>query len=139
MVVSRLVYRKGIDLLAGVIPIICAKYPKIKFYIGGDGPKRIVLEEVIERNHLHNRVSLLGAVNHDEVRKVLVLGDIFLNSSLTEAFCMAIVEAASCGLQVVSTHVGGVPEVLPKELIWFAEPSVHVSVQHLRCLANIIF
>lgn len=38
-------------------------------------------------------------------------GHIFVNASLTEAFCMAIVEAASVGLMVVSTRVGGVPEV----------------------------
>ena len=45
-----------------------------------------------------------------------VQGDIFINASLTEAFCMAIVEAAAAGLMVVSTAVGGVPEVgLKKE------------------------
>ena len=128
VVVSRLVYRKGIDLLVGVIPHVCAKYPKIKFLIGGEGPKRIIIEEVIERNRLQNQVTLLGPIKHDKVRDVLVMGDIFLNSSLTEAFCMAIVEAAACGLQVVSTQVGGIVEVLPKELIWFAEPSVQVCV-----------
>lgn len=37
---------------------------------------------------------------------------------------MAIVEAASCGLQVVSTKVGGIPEVLPSELIILTEPNV---------------
>jgi len=42
---------------------------------------------------------------------VQVRGDIFINASLTEAFCMAIVEAAAAGLMVVSTAVGGVPEV----------------------------
>lgn len=46
------------------------------------------------------RVRLLGALEHQDVRNVLVQGHIFLNTSLTEAFCMAIVEAASCGLQV---------------------------------------
>lgn len=46
------------------------------------------------------RVRLLGALEHQDVRDVLVQGHIFLNTSLTEAFCMAIVEAASCGLQV---------------------------------------
>jgi phosphatidylinositol glycan class A protein len=51
------------------------------------------------------------------VRDVLTRGDIFLNCSLTEAFCIAIVEAASCGLLVVSTKVGGVPEVLPPHMI----------------------
>lgn len=48
------------------------------------------------------RVRLLGALEHKDVRNVLVQGHIFLNTSLTEAFCMAIVEAASCGLQVKS-------------------------------------
>ncbi len=37
---------------------------------------------------------------------------------------MAIVEAASCGLQVVSTKVGGIPEVLPSVLILLTEPNV---------------
>ncbi|XP_058518427.1 phosphatidylinositol N-acetylglucosaminyltransferase subunit A-like [Ochotona princeps] len=92
--------------------------------IGGEGPKRIILEEVRERYQLHNRVHLLGALDHKDVRNVLVQGHIFLNTSLTEAFCMAIVEAASCGLQVVSTRVGGIPEVLPEDLIILCEPSV---------------
>uniref|UniRef100_A0A8D2HNJ5 Phosphatidylinositol glycan anchor biosynthesis class A n=1 Tax=Urocitellus parryii TaxID=9999 RepID=A0A8D2HNJ5_UROPR len=70
------------------------------------------------------RVRLLGALEHKDVRNVLVQGHIFLNTSLTEAFCMAIVEAASCGLQVVSTRVGGIPEVLPEDLIILCEPSV---------------
>jgi phosphatidylinositol glycan class A protein len=132
VVISRLVYRKGVDLLAGVIPIICSKYQKVRFIVGGDGPKRIVLEELVEMYHLQDRVTLLGAVKHENVRNVLVEGDIFLNSSLTEAFCMAIVEAASCGLQVVSTNVGGIPEVLPQDLIWLADPSVDGLVEALE-------
>ena len=48
----------------------------------------------------HCRVRLLGALEHKDVRGVLVQGHIFLNTSLTEAFCMAILEGASCGLQV---------------------------------------
>uniref|UniRef100_A0A7M4EDF2 Phosphatidylinositol glycan anchor biosynthesis class A n=1 Tax=Crocodylus porosus TaxID=8502 RepID=A0A7M4EDF2_CROPO len=124
VVVSRLVYRKGIDLLSGIIPELCQKYPDLNFLVGGEGPKRIVLEEVRERYQLHDRVRLLGALEHQDVRNVLVQGHIFLNTSLTEAFCMAIVEAASCGLQVVSTRVGGIPEVLPEDLIILCEPSV---------------
>lgn len=51
------------------------------------------------------RVRLLGALEHQDVRNVLVQGHIFLNTSLTEAFCMAIVEAASCGLQVTESEL----------------------------------
>ena len=62
------------------------------------------------------RVELLGAVPHIAVRDVLIRGDIFLNCSLTESFCIAILEAACCGLYVVATDVGGVPEVLSDEM-----------------------
>ncbi|CAN7988359.1 unnamed protein product [Ixodes pacificus] len=124
VVVSRLVYRKGVDLMAGVIPVICSRHPNVQFIIAGDGPKRLVIEEVRERHRLQERILMLGAVDHVSVRDVMVLGDIFLNASLTEAFCMAIVEACACGLQVVSTRVGGVPEVLPPDLIWLCDPSV---------------
>lgn len=48
---------------------------------------------------------------HDVMTDMQLQGHIFVNASLTEAFCMAIVEAASVGLLVVSTRVGGVPEV----------------------------
>ena len=120
---SRLVYRKGIDLLAAVLPELCRRHPHVNVVIGGDGPKRGVLEAAIAREGLEGRVSLLGAVPPDQVRGVLVRGQVFLNTSLTEAFCMALVEAAAAGLLVVSTRVGGVPEVLPEDLLILADPS----------------
>lgn len=123
VIISRLVYRKGIDLLAGVIPKL-RPMKNVNFIIGGDGPKRTLLEEVREKANMQDRIVILGALNHSEVREVLWCGHIFLNTSLTEAFCMAIVEAASCGLQVVSTCVGGIPEVLPPELIILTEPTI---------------
>ncbi|XP_055071961.2 phosphatidylinositol N-acetylglucosaminyltransferase subunit A [Misgurnus anguillicaudatus] len=138
VVISRLVYRKGIDLLSGIIPELCGKHPDLCFLIGGEGPKRIVLEEVREKYQLHDRVRLLGALDHKDVRDVLVQGHIFLNTSLTEAFCMAIVEGASCGLQVVSTRVGGIPEVLPNELMTLCEPTVRSICDGLETvIANI--
>jgi glycosyltransferase involved in cell wall biosynthesis len=53
-----------------------------------------------EKHQLHDRVEMLGAIQHGDVRNVLVRGHIFLNCSLTEAFCIAILEAVSCGLYV---------------------------------------
>ncbi len=87
VIVSRLVYRKGTDLLAGVIPLICAHHPDVHFIIGkcskscdnlidhvtlsgGDGPKRVLLEEVREKHQLHDRVELLGGLEHSHVRDV---------------------------------------------------------------------
>jgi phosphatidylinositol glycan class A protein len=61
VLLSRLVYRKGIDLLIKIIPIICLKYPNIHFIIGGDGPKKLLLEEMKEFYQLHDRIELLGS------------------------------------------------------------------------------
>ena len=51
--------------------------------------------------------------------------------SLTESFCIAILEAACCGLFVVSTRVGGVPEVLPPDMMQFAEPDADMLLAAL--------
>lgn len=65
-------------------------------------------------------------------------GHIFLNTSLTEAYCMAIVEATSCGLQVVSTRVGGIPEVLPSNLITLTDASIDALYVGLRAAIETI-
>jgi phosphatidylinositol glycan class A protein len=135
---SRLVYRKGIDLLAAVLPELCRRHPRVHFLIGGDGPKRATLERAVAAAGLQARVTLVGAVPPDRVRDLLVQGAVFLNCSLTEAFCMALVEAAAAGLLVVSTAVGGVPEVLPAGMVELAEPSPEGLVAAVgRALARV--
>jgi len=87
---------------------------------------------LIEKHNLHGRVELLGGLPHDQVRDVLCRGHIFLNTSLTESFCIAILEAACCGLLVVTTDVGGVPEVLPPHMAYLAKPDEKSIVRQLR-------
>ena len=132
VVVSRMFYRKGVDLLVDIIPEIIKKYPDVYFIIGGDGPKKAILEAMRDKYNLADRMELLGRVPHEKVREVLCRGHIFLNTSLTEAFCIAIIEAASCGLLCVSTNVGGVPEVLPPDMIYLAPASPKPMIEQLE-------
>ncbi|KAJ9529366.1 hypothetical protein QJQ45_013801 [Haematococcus lacustris] len=120
---NRLVYRKGVDLLALALPYVCRKHPNLRVVIGGGGPKMRLLQLMVQEHGLHDRVVLAGPVPCEEAARFLQQGHVFVNASLTEAFCMAIVEAAACGLTVVSTRVGGVPEVLPPDMMELAEPS----------------
>jgi phosphatidylinositol N-acetylglucosaminyltransferase subunit A len=122
VVISRLFYNKGTDLLVAAIPRICSIYPTVRFIVAGSGPKAIDLEQMIEKHQLQDRVEMLGPIRHEEVRDVMVRGHIYLHPSLTEAFGTVIVEAASCGLYVVCTRVGGIPEVLPSHMTVFARP-----------------
>mmetsp|Transcript_31400 Transcript_31400/g.47093 ORF Transcript_31400/g.47093 Transcript_31400/m.47093 type:complete len:194 (+) Transcript_31400:154-735(+) len=86
---------------------------------------------MVERERLQDRVELLGFVPSGSVRDTLVRGHVFLNCSLTESFCIAILEAASAGLYVVSTNVGGVPEVLPPDMIHLSDPNIDSLVEGL--------
>ena len=106
-----------------IIPEIIQKHPNVHFIIGGDGPKMGLMREMRDKFNIADRVELLGSINNNQVRDVLCRGHIFMNASLTEAFCIAILEAASCGLLCVSTNVGGVSEVLPPDMILLADPS----------------
>ncbi|GMM34709.1 phosphatidylinositol N-acetylglucosaminyltransferase [Saccharomycopsis crataegensis] len=124
VVISRLFPNKGADLLNAIIPSICAKNKKVEFIIAGDGPRFIDLDQMIENHRLQDRVKLIGSIKHEEVRDIMIQGDIYLHASLTEAFGTVLVEAASCGLLVVTTRVGGIPEVLPSHMTVFANPSV---------------
>lgn len=122
VVISRLFYNKGTDLLIAAIPRILASHPNVRFIIAGSGPKAIDLQQMLERNVLQDKVEMIGSIRHEEVRDVMVRGHIYLHPSLTEAFGTVIVEAASCGLYVVCTRVGGIPEVLPQHMTTFAKP-----------------
>lgn len=86
----------------------------------------------MEKHNLHGRVELLGGLPHDKVRDVLCRGHIFLNTSLTESFCIAILEAVCCGLLVVTTDAGGIPEVLPPHMAYLGKPEERSILRQLK-------
>mmetsp|Transcript_512 Transcript_512/g.527 ORF Transcript_512/g.527 Transcript_512/m.527 type:complete len:301 (+) Transcript_512:514-1416(+) len=131
--VSRLEYRKGADFLVDIIPAMLEKYPtQLKFLIGGGGSKMAVIKNMVEKRELTDKVTLLGAILPNNVRNTLVQGDIFLNTSLTESFCIANLEAGCSGCLVVSTSVGGVPEVLPPHMTYLAETTTESIMEQLE-------
>ncbi len=136
--IARLELRKGADLLVQLAPRVCRLVPNARFLIAGDGKKRPLVEEMRDVHGLGERVVLLGNVSHRQVRSVLVQGDIFLNCSLTEAFCMAILEASAVGLHVVTTCVGGIPEVLPVDMVSLARPTADdLLAKLLNCIPRL--
>lgn len=106
-----------------IIPRLCKKYPNVHWIIGGGGDKLDQVRFLVSKFKLEDRVEVLGRIPTGGVCAMLNRGHIFLNSSITEAFCIAALEAAAAGLLVVTTNVGGTPEVLPKEVMILAEPN----------------
>jgi N-acetyl-alpha-D-glucosaminyl L-malate synthase BshA len=77
----------------------------------GDGPERVRAQNVAEEEGVSNRVLFLG--KQASVAELLSCTDLFLLPSEQEAFGLVALEAMACGVPVVATNVGGIPEVLP--------------------------
>jgi len=87
----------------------------------GDGPVRAEACETARRLGLGPRVLFLG--ERDALPELLSPADVFLLTSSEESFGLSALEALSCGVPVVATAVGGVPEVLRDGETGFLSPA----------------
>lgn len=102
--VCRLVAIKNLPLLFQAV----ARLP-VRLYVVGDGPEQTNLAELIEQSGLQAQIRLLG--RRSDVHEFLVACDLFVLSSRSESFGIAVGEALLMGVPVVSTNVGGISEI----------------------------
>ncbi|MBI2420181.1 MAG: N-acetyl-alpha-D-glucosaminyl L-malate synthase BshA [Ignavibacteriales bacterium] len=99
---------------------IVRKEVNAKLVLVGDGPERSDCERMIRELDLQNSVIFLG--KQDGLSDILNAADLFLLPSQSESFGLSALEAMACGLPVVSSSVGGIPElVLHNETGFIAE------------------
>ncbi len=91
-----------------ILSIVNKEIPT-KLILVGDGPDRFDCERLARELNLQNDVIFLG--KQDGLEEILTCADIFLMPSQSESFGLAALEAMSCGLPVVSSSVGGLPEL----------------------------
>jgi glycosyltransferase involved in cell wall biosynthesis len=83
-----------------------------KLLIIGAGSEKEKSESLVHELGLENRVFLIGWVDHKGVWSYLKQSTVFVLPSLSEGTPRAILEAMMCGLPVVATKVGGIPEMI---------------------------
>jgi colanic acid/amylovoran biosynthesis glycosyltransferase len=109
---GRLEYVKGFVFAFLGIQQLVKEGIDVEYRIVGGGKEEEYLRFLIQRLRLENSVKLMGPLSPDKVGLELAAADIYLSSSLSEGISNAVLEAMAIGLPVVSTNVGGMPEVI---------------------------
>ncbi|MBM7094625.1 N-acetyl-alpha-D-glucosaminyl L-malate synthase BshA [Bacillus sp. H-16] len=83
---------------------------KAKLILIGDGPEHRVVNELVRELGLEKEVLFLG--NQKRIADLLSMSDLKLLLSEKESFGLVLLEAMACGLPVIGTNIGGIPEVI---------------------------
>ena len=102
--------QKAPEDLVAVAELVCSRMPKVKFVLIGDGALRPRIQALIDQRGLHERVRLAGW--RRDVDRAMGSFDALLLTSHWEGLPRVMLEAASAGLPIVATKVGGVEEAV---------------------------
>ena len=100
---------KRVKDIVRVFARVAAEMPAVLIMVG-DGPDRIDAEAEARELGLHEKVFFLGKI--DAVAPLLAGADLFLLPSASESFGLSALEALACGVPVIGSNVGGLPEVV---------------------------
>jgi colanic acid/amylovoran biosynthesis glycosyltransferase len=124
LTIARLHYIKGIDLLIEAAALLKKREIRFCWKVIGSGTKNYQERyqyHIFERG-LENEVQLTGKLSHNETIALLKDADLYIQPSLNEGFCNAVLEAQASGKLTIASKVGGLPEnIVDGETGWLFE------------------
>ena len=115
LTVRNLDPRMGLDNLLKCIAILRKKREDIYLTIGGEGPEKRSLEDMVSKYALANTVNFTGFIPSELLAEYYAAADFFiLPTRSLEGFGLVTPEAMACGTPVLGTPVGGTKEILSK-------------------------
>ncbi len=114
---------KRIDDLVYSMCIITKKEPNAQLILVGDGPERHRIERLIDRLDLRKNILVTGY--RSDVAERINCADALVLCSETENAPLTILEGMSCGLPIIATNVGGIPEQVQDGENGFLVPVKH--------------
>jgi len=92
--------------------------PDAKLKIVGDGKLKNEILELVKKENIDD-IEFVGRVPNSKIGEILNTADIFINSSNKDNMPLSLFEALACGLPVISTNVGGIPDYITDEINGF--------------------
>lgn len=135
--ITRLVPRKGIDLVIRTLPELLKDIPDLRYLVVGEGDDRGRLERLVDQLGLQKSVHFIGRIPHERVRDYYQLADLFVMPSQTiepdvEGAGIVFLEANACGLPVIGSDSGGIPSVIQDEETGFIVPEGDLDILKQR-------
>jgi colanic acid/amylovoran biosynthesis glycosyltransferase len=121
--VARHVAVKNLSLLLKSCTLLKGRGVNFRCVLIGDGPLREDLENQRLHDGLERYVDLRGAANQTEVLRWWQRADIGVLTSDNEGMPVSLMEAAACGVPVVATRVGGIPELVLEGVTGLLSPA----------------
>jgi glycosyltransferase involved in cell wall biosynthesis len=120
----RFAKKNGVIYLVKAIPkILKAFNNKVKFIFVGDFPldhpdsdKKRILKYISNNDNIKKNVIITGAIPSEKMPQYYSLGDISVLPSLKEATSLSGLESMACGVPVVGTNVGGIPQIIEDQI-----------------------
>jgi glycosyltransferase involved in cell wall biosynthesis len=104
--------KKGLDILLQALALVRTRGVALKLVLVGDGPLRPKLEELARQLDLDDQVQFAGFQDLPAVRRHLQQCGLFVLPSRAEPFGIVILEAMIHGKPIITTRVGGIPEIV---------------------------
>jgi len=125
--IGRLVWEKGVRDLLFMMKSLVSEKKNVKLIIIGEGPLKKSIKEAINVLKLDKNVIMIDRIDFFSLPEVYNNTDVFVLPSMpllrfTEQFGKVLTEAMSCGVPVVSTLCGGIPEVVDDGKAGFLVP-----------------
>jgi glycosyltransferase involved in cell wall biosynthesis len=108
--VANLRSMKGHVDIINAIPTLIEKHKNVKFFFAGEDASNGEIARYAEEKNVDKYIIFAGFCNN--IPEILSLFDIFILPSLWEGLPTAIIEAMAMGLPIISTKVGGIPELI---------------------------
>lgn len=139
--VARLHWIKGIEYAIGAMKMLKHAGFDFTYHIVGDGEAREQLLLEIKEAGLRDIVFLDGKRTSAQVSHMLRQCDLYLQPSLNEGFCNAVLEAQACGSLCIVSNVGGLPEnIVDKVTGWLVPPrdaiALASAIEKVVCLSE---
>jgi glycosyltransferase involved in cell wall biosynthesis len=116
--VGQLCERKGAPVLVEACRVLVERGVNFRCVIVGEGPKRALVEDLVEQHALHEEIELVGTVFQEHIKAFFQRADVFVLPCVTasngdmDGVPVSLMEAMAVEVAAVSTHVSGIPELI---------------------------